>query len=85
MSPSVLGPGARGIVADETNEILVSAASTWQIATKARLGRLPGAEELVQGFLDGLNAADTACSPSTRKRLCARAGWWPTLVIPSTA
>ena len=33
----------RRLVADEGNVVLVSAASVWEITTKARLGRLPGA------------------------------------------
>ena len=32
---------ARRIIADEGNDIFVSAASAWEIATKFRLGRLP--------------------------------------------
>ncbi|MDE2664351.1 MAG: type II toxin-antitoxin system VapC family toxin [Gemmatimonadota bacterium] len=35
---------ARRLVADETNDIAVSAASAWEIATKHRIGRLPGGE-----------------------------------------
>ncbi len=34
---------ARALVGDEDNIVLVSAASAWEITTKARLGRLPGA------------------------------------------
>ena len=33
----------RRAIADESNAILVSAASAWEITTKARLGKLPGA------------------------------------------
>ena len=33
----------RRLVADEGNVVLVSAASVWEITTKARLGKLPGA------------------------------------------
>jgi PIN domain nuclease of toxin-antitoxin system len=33
----------RGVLGDSTNEVLVSAASVWEITTKARLGKLPGA------------------------------------------
>lgn len=33
----------QALIADEGNEILVSAASAWEIATKARLGKLPQA------------------------------------------
>ena len=35
---------ARRAVADEGNDVLVSAASAWEIATKYRLGKLPSAE-----------------------------------------
>jgi PIN domain nuclease of toxin-antitoxin system len=35
---------------DPANEIYVSSASAWEIATKYRRGRMPQAEPLVQGF-----------------------------------
>ena len=47
------------LIADETNDIAVSAASAWEIATKHRIGKLPGGEAValdvghhiaVQGF-----------------------------------
>ena len=34
---------ARQAIADDANDVLVSAASAWEIATKYRLGRRPGA------------------------------------------
>lgn len=34
---------ARALVADEENEVNLSAASVWEITTKARLGKLPDA------------------------------------------
>ena len=34
---------ARALIADTGNTVLVSAASAWEISTKARLGKLPGA------------------------------------------
>ena len=37
---------ARRTIADETNEVLISAASAWEITTKHRLGKLPSAEAL---------------------------------------
>ena len=37
---------ARLLVGDERNEIFVSAASAWEITTKARLGKLPGAADV---------------------------------------
>ena len=44
-SDRLSGP-ARSMIADEANDIVVSAASAWEIATKFRIGRLPGCEAL---------------------------------------
>jgi PIN domain nuclease of toxin-antitoxin system len=41
---------ARGAIADEANDILVSAASAMEVATKFRIGKLPGAAVLAQNF-----------------------------------
>ena len=50
---------ARAAISDSTNEIYVSAASAWEIATKVRIGKLPEAVKLahdlagnvaIQGF-----------------------------------
>ena len=43
---------ARAAIADDRNVVLVSAASAWEIATKSRLGRLPGAAD-VTGDIPG--------------------------------
>ena len=43
---SRLSQAAYRAIADEANEKLVSAASAWEIATKHRLGKLPGADAL---------------------------------------
>jgi PIN domain nuclease of toxin-antitoxin system len=45
-----LSPRVRRLIEDGSNEILVSAASAWEIATKVRLGKLPTGEELVADF-----------------------------------
>jgi PIN domain nuclease of toxin-antitoxin system len=37
---------ARAVLGDEDNTVFVSAASAWELATKARLGKLPGAIEV---------------------------------------
>ena len=51
---------ARELIGDESHDILVSAATAWEISTKARIGKLPGAIEVAadiaravtsQGFL----------------------------------
>lgn len=65
------GP-ARAVMADESNSILVSAATSWEITTKVRIGKLPnvapvagelpiiiaqhGFEELPVTFTDGAHA-----------------------------
>ena len=54
---SSLSPRAHRLIEDGSNEILVSAASAWEIATKVRLGKLPTGEELVsdlEGYLSQL-------------------------------
>lgn len=69
LSPASLSPEASAIIADEANAILVSAASAWEIATKVRIGKLPGAETLEREFLDVMEDAgytllpiDTTCA-----------------------
>ena len=41
-----LSQAARQAIADDGNDVLVSAASAWEIATKRRIGRLPSSEVL---------------------------------------
>lgn len=57
LSPRSLSRKAAKIIVDEANIILVSAASAWEIATKVRLGKLPGAESLERDFLDVMEDA----------------------------
>jgi PIN domain nuclease of toxin-antitoxin system len=42
-----LSAAARTAIADENNGIFVSAASAWEIATKHRIGKLPGVAAIV--------------------------------------
>ncbi len=53
-----LSEEVRQTIVDETNDVLISAASAWEIATKHRLGKLPEAEELaldISGAIAGQN------------------------------
>lgn len=52
-----LSPAARAAIAEERNEILVSAASAWELAAKHRLGKL-GAAAAVLGRFNELILAD---------------------------
>jgi len=57
LAPANLSSTASSLIVDEANLILVSAASAWEIATKVRIGKLPGAEALEQNFLDVIEDA----------------------------
>jgi PIN domain nuclease of toxin-antitoxin system len=56
----LLSARARKVVQSPTNEILVSAASAWEIATKYRLGKLPHAQVLVEDFIAKVTSAGYA-------------------------
>ena len=43
-----LSQNTRRAIDDDANDVLVSAASAWEIATKYRIGRLPEAEPLAR-------------------------------------
>ena len=51
-----LSKPAKDALADEANEILVSAASAWEIATKQRLGKLNEAPEATSRFAELVTA-----------------------------
>lgn len=57
LSPASLSQQARETIADQSNVVLVSAASAWEIATKVRTGKLPGAEKLERDFLEVMEEA----------------------------
>ncbi|MGO9742006.1 MAG: type II toxin-antitoxin system VapC family toxin [Roseiarcus sp.] len=42
-----LSLAARAAIADDSNDVFVSAASVWEIATKHRIGKLPGVAAIV--------------------------------------
>jgi PIN domain nuclease of toxin-antitoxin system len=52
ISPEKLSRQAAEIMAQPLNVVFVSAASAWEIATKVRLGKLPGLERLERDFLE---------------------------------
>lgn len=51
---AALSRRARAAIADGSNAVLVSAASAWEMATKHRLGKLPGAGPLLDRLIDYL-------------------------------
>lgn len=56
---------ARSAIADRGNEIFVSAASAWEIATKVRIGKLPGARLLTGNLESVIQAEGFAALPVT--------------------
>jgi PIN domain nuclease of toxin-antitoxin system len=73
LSPASLTRKASKIIANSANTILVSAASAWEIATKVRLGRLPGAERLEAEFLEAMEGSGYELVP-IRAEVALRAG-----------
>lgn len=52
--PDRLTTKARQLIIDESTELVVCAGSAWEIATKHRIGKLPGAELLLDSWDDTL-------------------------------
>lgn len=61
----LLSDRARHLLLSEKNEILVSAASAWEIATKFRLGKLPMARVLAEDFVAKVTGAGYLLMPIT--------------------
>ena len=64
-SPELLGTSARATISDGLSELLVSAASAWEIATKVRIGKLPEAKALESRFLEEMVASGYTLLPVT--------------------
>lgn len=61
LEPGKLNRGLREALESPETQLLISAASAWEIATKWRLGKLPGAGVVVENFqraIDGLGAIE---------------------------
>ena len=48
--PSRLSPSAHAAIAETANQVFVSAATGWELATKVRLGKLEIAEQLLSNL-----------------------------------
>lgn len=66
----------RGIIEDRSNQVLVSSASGWEIATKYRIGKLPSASVLVQDIAGWVTKAGFKELPITIAH-AQHAGIWP--------
>jgi PIN domain nuclease of toxin-antitoxin system len=75
LEPGKLTPGLGQLLEDPACQLLVSAASAWEIATKWRIGKLPGAAQVVSNYgraLDGLGANELPIS----SKEALQAGLW---------
>lgn len=71
-----LSATARGLFTDPDNDVFVSAASAWEIATKHRIGKLDAAAQLVQDMPGWVEKAGFSELP-IRSSHAQRAGTWP--------
>ena len=77
LEPHKLNRGLREALENPETQLLISAASAWEIATKWRLGKLPGARQVVENYqrvIDGLGARECPIHSSE----CLLAGTWST-------
>lgn len=63
--PSRITPQATELIRDPANELLVSAASAWEIATKHHIGKLPDTGPLLLAFENHLRTLGAVELPVT--------------------
>ena len=49
-----LSQASRQMIADDNNDVLVSAASAWEITTKHRTGKLPDADPVADNMIESI-------------------------------
>jgi PIN domain nuclease of toxin-antitoxin system len=76
LSRASLSRTSSEIIADPTNDIVVSAASAWEIATKVRLGKFPIAVPFERRFLEAVEEAGYTLLPISPET-ALRAGRFP--------
>jgi len=75
LEPQKLSSDLCEALQDSGNALFVSAATAWEIATKWRIGKLPGAAQVVSNYgraLDGLGASELPIS----SKEALQAGLW---------
>jgi PIN domain nuclease of toxin-antitoxin system len=71
-----LSPRARRLIQSSASEIIVSAATAWEVATKFRLGKLDFARDLAENFISEVTAAGYSLLPISVEH-AVRAGLLP--------
>ncbi len=62
-----LSEAARTAIGDRENEVFVSAASAWEVATKQRLGKLKGVPQVTERFAELVGADGFIHLPITHR------------------
>lgn len=75
--PARLGSEARELITARASQLVVSAVSAWEIATKLRLGKLPQADVLVGAYSRHLDRLGVERLPITEEHalLAGTLGW----------
>jgi PIN domain nuclease of toxin-antitoxin system len=63
LAPQTLSHTASKIISDESNTLLVSSMSAWEISNKVRIGKLPHAEALEFSFIEHMAEAGYTLIP----------------------
>jgi PIN domain nuclease of toxin-antitoxin system len=70
-----LSAAARAAIRQTEREVLVSAASAWEIATKSRLGKVSGVERLLSCFASLMESDGFALLPMTHAHALLAGGF----------
>lgn len=75
LEPERLRSSVRATLQDPKTELLVSAASAWEIATKFRIGKLPGAKAVVADYTRIVSELYAESLPITPAHALKAGGW----------
>ena len=65
--PSRLGATAGPLIRSRSTELVVSAASAWEMATKVRIGRMPSAARIVDSYGEHVDRLGASELPMSRR------------------
>lgn len=67
VDPQRLGSHAAAVLRARDSTVVVSAVSAWELSTKVRIGKLPGAERIVDSYGEYLDRLGAVELPVTRR------------------
>ena len=75
--PERLGPNAAQIIRSRSTELVISAVSAWELATKVRIGKMPSAVKILDSYAEHLHRLGASELPvSQRHALLAGSMQW---------